>query len=43
VEGIWESGGEGIKNILKELDSAKLQMLVEVLQSMLELASAPVR
>jgi DNA-binding MarR family transcriptional regulator len=40
IGGIWESGRKNIGNILEEMDDRKLQMLAEVLQSMLEMAEA---
>jgi DNA-binding MarR family transcriptional regulator len=38
VDGIWESGRKGIRQILKDMDNSKLEMFVNALQSMLELA-----
>lgn len=40
IETIWESSRANIGNLLEEMDTGKLQMLFEVLQSMLDTASA---
>lgn len=42
VDGIWESGRKNTGKLLEELDVRKLQMLIEALQSMLDMASAQV-
>lgn len=40
VDSIWESSRENIGSLLEEIDVNKLQMLVEVLHSMLDMANA---
>jgi DNA-binding MarR family transcriptional regulator len=40
VDGIWESSRKNVKKLLEQMNADKLQMLVEVLQDMLDSASA---